>query len=146
MVSFWMFPDVRSHTATHLAFRNGPCQGQSAHDLHLIKTTHRTKPVRHATRRLRFLRSSPPAQRPHNGLPESLTRKRSMVPPLYPSADGVQFPRNRTNCLTSAEIMQAIIFRCRVDFKSGIFVESKSGKNSSLSAPDFTHYEPWDCC
>ena len=31
-----------------------------------------------------------------------------------------------------------------MDFKSRIFVESKSGKNSSLSAPDFTHYEPSD--
>ena len=36
MVSCWMFPDVRSHTATHLAFRNWPCQSRSAHDLHLI--------------------------------------------------------------------------------------------------------------
>ena len=35
---------------------------------------------------------------------------------------------------------------CRVDFKSGIFVESKSGKDSSLSASVFTLFEPSDCC
>ena len=35
---------------------------------------------------------------------------------------------------------------CRVDFKSGIFVESKSGKDFSLSAHVFTLCEPLDCC
>ena len=41
---------------------------------------------------------------------------------------------------------QVFYYLCRMDFKSGIFVESKSGKNSSLSAPDFTLSGPWDCC
>ena len=109
-------------------------------------TMHRTKPVRHATRRLRFLRSSPQVQRPHNGLPESLTRKRSTVPPLYPPADGVQFPTNEANCRTSAEIIQVFILKCRVDFKSGIFVESKSGMDFLNYALFPAFLAPSDCC
>ena len=35
---------------------------------------------------------------------------------------------------------------CRVDFKSGIFVESKSGMGFVRSAFDFTLFELSDCC
>ena len=35
---------------------------------------------------------------------------------------------------------------CRVDFKSGIFVESKSGMGFVRSALDFTLFELSDCC
>ena len=63
-----------------------------------------------------------------------------------PSPNGMRAQTERENDIISLPKRQTRNFLCRVDFKSGIFVESKSGMTLGHSGFAFRPFPPSDCC